>query len=249
MVGGKNIYRQLLDYIGQKLNRDIEFIQRKTYGEINALLAKGQIDLAFICSGPYVVGKEKYGFQLVATPEVQNSHFYHSYLIVNKTSAFQTLEDLRGRVFAFSDPDSNTGKLVPTYWLRQLGERPDTFFNKTIYTYSHDNSILAVAKALVDGAAVDGLIWEYYHQKNPIFTSKTRIIRKSEPYGIPPIVASNTIAPELMTKIRGLLFSMHADPEGQAILKELMIDKFIAAQDKWYDSIRKINLELASLEN
>ena len=56
--------------------------------EINELLAKSQIDLAFICSGPYVDGKEKYGFQLVATPEVQNSHFYHSYLIVNKTSEF-----------------------------------------------------------------------------------------------------------------------------------------------------------------
>jgi len=242
-------YRQLLDYIGKKMGREIRFIQRKTYEEINELLAKGQIDLAFICSGPYVVGKEKYGFQLVATPEVQNSHFYHSYLIVNKTSAFRTLEDLRGRVFAFSDPDSNTGKLVPTYWLSQLGERPETFFTKTIYTYSHDNSILAVAKALVDGAAVDGLIWEYYHRKNPIFTSKTRIIRKSEPYGIPPMVASNAIPPELMTKIRKLLFSMHKDPEGQAILKELMIDKFIVPKDKWYDSIRKINLELALLEN
>ncbi len=241
-------YRQLLDYIGQKLDREIEFIQRKTYGEINELLARGQIDLAFICSGPYVVGKEKHGFQLVATPEVQNSHFYHSYLIVNKASAFQTLEDLRGRVFAFSDPDSNTGKLVPTYWLSQLGERPETFFSKTIYTYSHDNSILAVAKSLVDGAAVDGLIWEYYHRKNPIFTSKTRIIRKSEPYGIPPMVASSAIPSELMTKIRGLLFSMHEDPGGQAILKELMIDKFVAANDRWYDSIRKMNLELASLE-
>ena len=76
-------YRQLLDYIGQRMGREIQFIQRKTYGEINELLAKGQIDLAFICSGPYVVGKEKYGFQLVATPEVQNSHFYHSYLIIN----------------------------------------------------------------------------------------------------------------------------------------------------------------------
>jgi phosphonate transport system substrate-binding protein len=232
-------YRQLLDYIGNKMGREIQFIQRKTYGEINELLAKGKIDLAFICSGPYVVGKEKFGFQLVATPEVQNSHFYHSYLIVNKTSAFRKLEDLRGRVFAFSDPDSNTGKLVPTYWLSQLGERSETFFEKTIYTYSHDNSILAVAKALVDGAAVDGLIWEYYHRKNPIFTSKTRIIRKSEPYGIPPMVASNAIPSELMTKIRRLLFSMH----------EEMIDKFIAPQDKWYDSIRKINLELASLEN
>ena len=242
-------YRQLLDYIGKKMGREIQFIQRKTYGEINELLAKGQIDLAFICSGPYVVGKEKYGFQLVATPEVQNSHFYHSYLIVNKTSAFQKLEDLRGRVFAFSDPDSNSGKLVPTYWLSQLSERPETFFEKTIYTYSHDNSILAVAKELVDGAAVDGLIWEYYHRKNPTFTSKTRIIRKSGPYGIPPMVASNIIPTELMTKIRSLLFSMHEDPKGRAILKELMIDRFIAPQDKWYDSIRKINLELASLRN
>jgi phosphonate transport system substrate-binding protein len=242
-------YRQLLDYIGNKMGREIQFIQRKTYAEINELLGKGQIDLAFICSGPYVVGKEKYGFQLVATPEVQNSHFYHSYLIVNKTSAFRKLEDLRGRVFAFSDPDSNTGKLVPTHWLSQLSERPETFFGKTIYTYSHDNSILAVAKELVDGAAVDGLIWEYYHRKNPIFTSKTRIIRKSEPYGIPPMVASNIIPIELMTKIRSLLFSMHEDPKGRAILKELMIDRFIAPQDKWYDSIRKINLELASLRN
>ena len=112
-------YRQLLDYIGPKLGHEIQFIQRKTYGEINELLARNQIDLAFICSGPYVVGKEEHGFELLATPEVQNSHFYHSYLIVNKASAFQSLEDLRGRVFAFSDPDSNTGKLVPTYWLSQ----------------------------------------------------------------------------------------------------------------------------------
>jgi phosphonate transport system substrate-binding protein len=62
----------------------------------------------------------------VATPEVQNSHFYHSYLIVNNTSTFQTLEDLRGRVFAFTDPDSNSGKLVPTYWLWQMGEKAQT---------------------------------------------------------------------------------------------------------------------------
>jgi phosphonate transport system substrate-binding protein len=242
-------YRQLLDYIGQKMGREIQFIQRKTYGEINQLLARGQIDLAFICSGPYVVGKEKYGFQLVATPEVQNSHFYHSYLIINKTSEFRTLEDLRGRVFAFTDPDSNSGKLVPTYWLWQMGETAETFFEKTIYTYSHDNAILAVARGMVDGAAVDGLIWEYYNNKNPIFTSKTRIIRKSEPYGIPPMVAANSISSELLTKIRILLFSMHQDPQGKAILKELMIDKFIVPKDKWYDSIRKINLELASLEN
>ena len=94
-------YRQLLDYIGEKLDRELRFIQRKTYGEINELLGRGQIDLAFICSGPYVDGKEKYGFELLATPEVQKSHYYQSYLIVNHTSQFNQLEDLRGKTFAF----------------------------------------------------------------------------------------------------------------------------------------------------
>jgi phosphonate transport system substrate-binding protein len=241
-------YRQLLDYIGRKLGRDVQFIQRKTYGEINELLGRGQIDLAYICSGPYVTGKVKYGFELLATPEVQKSHFYHSYLIVNKASHFKNINDLRGQIFAFTDPDSNTGKLVPTYWLSQIGERPETFFSKTIYTYSHDNSILAVAKSLVDGAAIDSLIWEYYHRKNPIFTSKTRIIRKSEPYGIPPIVASRFLAPDLKARIRQVLFAMHNEPAGQEILEELMIDRFTSTQDVWYDSIRDIELKIASLE-
>ncbi|MGD8715047.1 MAG: phosphate/phosphite/phosphonate ABC transporter substrate-binding protein [Desulfobacterales bacterium] len=241
-------YRQLLDYIGQKLGREIQFIQRKTYGEINELLARGRIDLAFICSGPYVVGKEKHGFELLATPEVQNSHFYHSYLIVNKNSEFKDLAGLRGHVFAFTDPDSNTGKLVPAYWLSRMNERPETFFSKTIYTYSHDNAILAVAKGLVDGAAVDGLIWEYYHHKNPVFTSETRIIRKSEPYGIPPLVASKSLPFELKTRIRRELFDMDQDPKGRKIISELMIDRFVNPRDDWYDSIRKINLKLAALK-
>jgi len=238
-------YRQLLDYIGEKLGREVQFIQRKTYGEINELLGIGQIDLAFICSGPYAAGKEKYEFELVATPQVQNSRYYQSYLIVNKASQFKRLEDLKGRVFAFTDPESNTGKLVPTYWLFEIGEQPETYFSKTIYSYSHDNSILAVAKALVDGAAIDGLIWEYYNRKDPAFTSRTRIIRKSEPYGIPPIVASKYLSSELKDRIRELFFEMHLDPRGQKILDELMIDRFLAPRDEWYDSIRQMDLKIA----
>ena len=241
-------YRQILDYIGTNLGKNVQLVQRKTYGEINELFGKGEIDLAFVCSGPYANSKDKYGFELLATPQVQGSHFYHSYLIVNKDSPHRRLEDLRGRVFAFTDPDSNTGKLVPTYWLAQMGERPENFFGKTVYTYSHDNSILAVARGLVDGAAIDGLIWEYYHHNNPTFTSKTRIIRKSEPYGIPPLVVSRHSPSALKGSIRRLLLSMHQDPEGQQILSALMIDRFIAPQEAWYDSIRQMKQGLISLD-
>jgi phosphonate transport system substrate-binding protein len=240
-------YRQILDYISSHIGKESELIQRKTYDEINELFGKGEIDLAFICSGPYATSKDKYGFELLATPQVKGSHFYHSYLIVNKDSPFHRLEDLRGRVFAFTDPDSNTGRLVPTYWLAQAGEKPETFFGKTIYTYSHDNSIMAVAKGLVDGAAIDGLIWEYYDYKKPSLTSQTRIIRKSELYGIPPIVAHRDADPELKDRIRQFLLSMHEDPEGQKILGALMIDRFIEPREEWYQTIRNMKQNVASL--
>ncbi len=241
-------YRELLDHLGEALGAEVELVQRKTYGEVSELIGEGKIDLAFICSGPYATGKAKYGFELLAVPEVQGSHFYHSVLLVGETAPFERLEDLKGRVFAFTDPDSHTGRLVPTFWLSQMGERPDTFFGKTVYTYSHDNSILAVARGLVDGAAVDELIWEFYRRKNPSVTARTRVIRKSDPYGIPPVVAGGSLDPALKETLRGLLLSMHEDPRGQAILGELMIDRFVAPREEWYDSIRQLERKVGGVQ-
>ncbi len=233
-------YQEFFDYLGEKLGKKIVLEQRKTYSEINELLGKGEVDLAFICSGPYVSGKDKYGLELLAAPEVNGSHFYNAYLIVNKNSRFKTIEDLRGRVFAFTDPDSNTGKLAPIAWLKKIGEKPETFFGSFIYTYSHDNSILAVSKGVVDGASVDGLIWEYFNKTNPDLTSKTRVILKSENYGMPPLVAAKQVPEPTKDAIRKALFGMRADKKGASILDRLMIDRFVAANDHWYDSIRAV---------
>ncbi len=234
-------YTELLTYLGDKLNQEVELVQRRTYGEINELLGKGEIDLAFLCSGPYAMEKEKYGFELLATPEINGSHFYRAYLIVNERSLFRTLEDLRGKTFAFTDPDSNTGRLVPTGWLQELGERPETFFKQSVYTYSHDNSIMAVAKGMVDGASVDSLIWDFYNQKNPTITNATRVIRRSTPYGTPPLVASKKLSTELKGLIRQILFSMHGDAKGRSILDQLMIDRFVDPRDDWYEGIRDLS--------
>ncbi|UCH21193.1 MAG: phosphate/phosphite/phosphonate ABC transporter substrate-binding protein [Deltaproteobacteria bacterium] len=242
-------YRQLLDYIGHKLERKVQLIQRKTYSEINELFSKGQIDLAFICSGPYAVSKEIYGFEALATPIVLGIPFYHSYLIVNIDSPFQKIDDLRDQVFAFTDPKSNTGALVPTYWLAEMGERPDSFFSSVNYTYSHDNSIMAVARNLVDGATVDGHIWEYYNIRNPIYTSKTRVIKKSQPFGSPPLVSSVYLPVKLKEKIRNSLFTMHQDPDGRRILKELMIDRFVAPREIWYESVRNMEQKVEASKN
>ena len=239
-------YHELLDYIAGNLGRGIQLVQRKTYGEINKLIGQGQIDFAFICSGPYATGREKFAFEALAMPQVRGSYLYKSYLIVNRDSPFQNLDDLKNRIFAFTDPESNTGKLVPAYWLQQKGETPETFFQKTIYTYSHDNSIMAVAKSLVDGAAVHGQIWEYYSHRNPAFTAKTRIIKKSVPFGNPPVVASAQMPHRVKSQIRELLYSMHLEPEGKKILDELMIDRFIAPQKACYQPILEMTKDSKS---
>ncbi|HUT44334.1 MAG TPA: phosphate/phosphite/phosphonate ABC transporter substrate-binding protein [Desulfobacterales bacterium] len=237
-------YRNLIKYIGDNLNYKIQLIQRKTYGEINELFLKQQIDLAFICSGPYAVGKEKYGFEALAVPVIREKPFYQSYLIVNKNSSIEKIEDLRGSAFAMTDPASNTGAMVPLYWLSKIGEKPETFFKNITYTYSHDNSILAVARSLVDGAAVDGIIWEYYNARNPTKTSQTRVIKKSIPFGSPPFVASKYLGSNIKEKAQDLLLDMHQDPKGRPILKELMIDRFVSPKDAWYQPIREIKQQL-----
>ena len=231
-------YRELLNYIGKNSGHSVQLIQRKTYDEVNELFPKGQIDLAFICTGPFAASREKFGFEALATPQVRGQPFYQSYLIVPKDSPYQRFEDLRGRVFAFTDPDSNTGTMVPRFWLAEVGETPESFFSNTIFTYSHDNSILAVAKGLVDGAAVDGHQWEYFQHFTPALTSRTRVIRKSELYGSPPLVASSRLPDDLKTKIREILLAMHQEPDGREILDKLLIDQFLAPREEWYEPVR-----------
>jgi len=241
-------YRELIDYLAAKIDHDVELIQRKTYGEVNELLAKGRIDLAFICTGPYVSGADRYGIEAIATPIVRGKPFYHSYLIVNKDSALQSLTDLKGKDFAFTDPESNTGALVPRYWLRQLGAEPETFFRSFTYTYSHDNAIMAVAKNLVDGAAVDGHMWEYYQQRNAFYSSKTRVIKKSEPFGSPPLVVSKALNPSMKRILTDKILSMHQEPKGQRILGELMIDHFAPPEPGWYTPVKAMLKRITEVE-
>jgi len=234
-------YQALLDYLATKMDQPIELVQRKTYGEINELFLKKQLDLAFICTGPYATSKDIYGFEALATPQVRGKPTYQSYLIVKKDSGYTSLEDLRGKEFAFTDPESNTGSLVPRFWLAEIGEKPSSFFRQTIYTYSHDNSIKAVSKGLVDAAAVDGHKWDYYQVVNPSLTEATRIIKKSEPFGSPPLVAAASLSPEKKKLIQTIVTSMHHDKDGQQILERLMIDRFVVPEESWYASVKTMH--------
>jgi phosphonate transport system substrate-binding protein len=105
-----------------------------------------------------------------------------------------------------------------------------------------------VAKKLVDGASIDSLIYDYAAKKNPVYTSETKILRKSPPYGIPPVVVRKDMDPALRSKIKDAFLNMHLDPAGKAILDGIMVDKFIVPQDKDYNTVREMGDWIAKMK-
>jgi len=236
----REYYQKMMELIAERVGRRAIFSQRRTYAEINELVKKHEVDIAFVCAGPYTNGHAEFGMELLVTPEAHGKNVYHSYIIVHRDSKIQSFTDLRGKRFAFTDPHSNTGSLVPTYMLSKRGESPETFFSETFYTNSHDNSIKAVADGLADGAAVDSLIWEFIDAVSPEDTSRTKIIEKSPPYGIPPIVVHPDLDNNLKQQLKSVFLSLHEDKEAASLLKQIQIDQFSEGDDSMYDSVREM---------
>ena len=233
-------YQEIIDYVSEQIKQPVQMVHRRTYDEMDSLLERGGVKVAFVCSLSYVLDKKNFGVELLAAPSVNGKAEYHSYIIVHKDSPIKTFEDLKGKTFAFTDPRSNTGKLYPTYLLTKTGGTAERFFSKTIYSYSHNKSVELVAKKVVDGAAVESIVYGYMAQKGSPYALQTKIIKRSPPFGIPPVVVTRDIDPTLRRKIRDAFLGMSGTEKGKAILDAMMIDGFVPINDEAYNSIRRM---------
>lgn len=245
--GTAESYQPLLDYLSDKLDRPIQLVQRRTYAEVNDLVRDGGVDVAFVCTAAYVAGRDAFGMELLAAPQVNGEVAYYSVLIVPADSPATGMADLRGKVFAFTDPLSNTGRNYPTWLVSQLDETPDTFFARTFYSYSHDDAIRAVADGMADGAAVDSLVYDYALARDPGLSERVRVIHTSPPFGIPPVVVGPDARPQLKAELEALLLGLADDPDGQSALRAIGVERFVHIDDSAYDSVRVLNAELADL--
>jgi phosphonate transport system substrate-binding protein len=231
-------YQEIIDYISEKIGQPVEMQYRKTYDEMDRMLEQGEVDAAFICSAPYIEDKMEFGAELLVAPQVDGSPFYRSFIIVHRDSDIQSFDELRGRSFAFTDPKSNSGRLYPDYLLARRGDRIENFFEKYIYSYSHNKSVELVAKKEVDGAAVESIIYEFMQKKKSPYVQQTRIIDQSQYFGSPPLVSTTKISTFIKEKITEIMLNMHNDPKGSKILAAMLIEKFVSGNDKNYDSVR-----------
>jgi phosphonate transport system substrate-binding protein len=163
---------------------------------------------------------------MLVVPRINGVVTYRSYLIVHGSSPLASLADLRGKVFAFTDPISNTGYFHPISMLKEMDEQPESFFAKTIFTYSHDRSIYAVAQGLVDGASVDNLVYQYALRRDENLGMLTRVIDISREFGIPPVVVPAGTEEWKKDKLRKLFLEIHENEEGMKVLRDLDIERF-----------------------
>ena len=236
----KQYYGDLMRLIGKRLGRRTVFLQRKTYAEVNHLLEAKEVDIAFVCAGPYVDGHDKFGMEILAVPVVNGERYYRSLFIVHRDSDIQNFDGLKGKRFAFTDPDSNTGRLVPRFVLAERGTTAEKFFRETFFTNSHDNSIKAVADGLADGAAVDSLVWEFMKSTEPEIVGRTRVVHSSPRYGIPPVVVHPHMADGVKKELRETFVSLHGDATASPLLRELRIERFEDGKDEAYDKVREM---------
>lgn len=239
-VDAVKYYQDVIDYIGEQIGQPVQMVHRRTYDEMDSLLEKGEVKIAFICSAPYVKNREQFGIELLAAPSVNGKPLYHSYIIVHNDSPIRAFSELRGKTFAFTDPKSNTGKLYPTYLLKTMGFTPERFFNRFLYSYSHNKSVEMVAKKIVDSAAVESIVYEHMIKTGSPYAKQTKVIKRSPPYGIPPVVVTRDIDPAIRKKVKDAFLSMQRTPKGKAILSSMMIDGFVDVPDRNYDTIREM---------
>jgi phosphonate transport system substrate-binding protein len=213
----------LKDALTEGTGREIELVQRRTYQEITGGLLDGSVDAAWTCGYPFLQHASE--LSLLSVPVWRGRPLYQSYLIVGKADAASGLADLRGGTHAFSDPDSNSGFLVTASDLAEMGETPERYFSRTIFTYGHRNVVRAVAGGLSRSGSVDGYVWEALAAVEPDLTTQTRVIARSEWLGFPPFVARRDRTGEpAVAACRSALLNLGQSAAGRTALSLLFLD-------------------------
>lgn len=211
-------FKPLMDYLHEQLGIRFDIVITSNYEELIKRTSSGDINLASFNAVAFLMARHQgLPLQYLATAlkpgaNGQPGHDYYSgYIIVKKDSPYKTLDDLRGKVFAFVDTESASGYKMPVAFLATTGRgSPDEFFKKYFYMGNHDEVASAVYYGCVDGGATSENSYADNTAKQR-FGDAFRIIENITPIPNDAWVVSPDTRPELAQKIKDLLLSIHQD--------------------------------------
>ncbi len=143
-----------------------------SYAATIEALCSGRVDIAFLATFAYVLAHQRCGGEVGLVSIRQDKPYYVAQILYRADLNVKTLQDLRGKKFAFVDPASASGYLFPAAMLKKNGIDPDRFFSQVVFAGGHDRVVLAIYTGSVDAGATFG------DPDNPVFEARERVVRQ-----------------------------------------------------------------------
>jgi len=230
-------YTRFVHYLEKELGSKVTLVVPKDYAGVIDGLAEKKLHFGLLGPKSYIEATKKADVTAVVRIIGEGGQDgYKSVIIVKKGAGLKTIADLKGKTWAFTDPHSTSGNLIPSvYFAAQAQIEPDNYFSKVIFSGSHQNSIEMVKKGEIDAAATHNLDveWDAHGWNKDDFDIlwESRLI----PYNL--IAYRTDLSNEFKNALEKAAVA-YSDKQG---LKDMAISKFIPATDEDYVFVRQLN--------
>jgi phosphonate transport system substrate-binding protein len=177
----------------------------------------GHAQLALLGPFSYVSARERSGAEVMVVTATDGQTGYYSQIITRADSGIQTLADLKGKTFAFVDPESTSGNIIPSDTLiKAMPELNLTFddlhtdgvfFKSAMFAGTHPSAIQAVIKGNVDAAGVSSSTLANQIKQGNVNEADIKIISQSALIPSSPIAIKKDLPQELKDKVLAFLLA------------------------------------------
>lgn len=228
----------ILDIVAKHTGMKIDTFVGSDYNATIEALRAGHVDVALLGPFSYVLATtvakvEAFGVTVTAR-SMQPS--YRSIIIAGKDSNINSLADLKGKTFAFVDPGSTSGYMVPAAAFVKSGITPEKDFKQVMYSGGHDSTIVSVGSGKVDAGSVADRIYERGCAKGLADCNKLKVVWTSPPIPNDPLLYRSALSDDMKKKVRDAFFSV----KNLAFGEMGTVARFDPATDKDYDPVREI---------
>jgi phosphonate transport system substrate-binding protein len=206
-------------------------------------------DIASINTFSYLMANAKYGAEArLRIVRDNNETTYRGQFITRYDSGIDSLPDIDGRSFAYVDPSSTSGYILPKAMLDKRGIRP----SETVFAMRHDNVVTMVYQGQVAAGATyyappDPLTHEILdarmrvEKQFPDIEQKVKIIGFTQSIPNDPWVFRKDMDEDMKEKIIDALLKYVKTPAGGKSLYDIYdIRGLIRTKDSDYDGLRKL---------